>query len=136
MLLNALKISARTWNRTVRPTGMLFTIDRSVITALGPRSTLRGALPNVYCAGIANADGSKQLTRSRFVGLCWQLSAGTAPIRSGRWMTGVMPMFARSGLIVTLIGVPLWIVVTPPTCQPATTYFRIGCDEVLRNGTS
>ena len=45
-------------------------------------------------------------------------------------------MFARSVLIVTLTGEPLWIVVTPPICQPATTYFRIGCDEFFRNGTS
>ena len=35
-----------------------------------------------------------------------------------------------------LTGEPLWIVVMPETCQPATTYFRIGCDESLRNGTS
>src|SRR5262249_22017193 len=116
-------------------TGTFFTSDRSVIMALGPRSTLRGALPNVYCAGIANADGSKQLIKSGLAGLGWQFSSGTGPTRSGRWRPEI-PMFARSAAIVTLMGVPLWIVVTPPICHPATTYFRIGCGESLRNGTS
>src|SRR5215472_5323554 len=115
--------------------GTSFSIDRSVMTTFGPRSTLRGALPNVYCAGIANADEPKQLIRSRLVGLGWQLSSGTAPTRSGRWSPEI-PMFARSGAIVTLTGMPLCKVVTPPTCQPATTYFRTGFGDVLRNGTS
>ena len=34
------------------------------MTDLGPLRTLRGALPNVNCAGMANADGSKQSMRS------------------------------------------------------------------------
>src|SRR5262245_29895620 len=114
---------------------MSFSIDRSVIKTLGPLSTLRGALPNVYCAGIANADASKQLIKSRLVGLGWQLSDGPGPTRSGRW-SPEMPMFARSVAIVTLTGVPLCTVVTPPTCQPATTYLSTGFGDVLRIGTS
>jgi hypothetical protein len=33
-------------------------------------------------------------------------------------------------------GDPLEIVVIPPTCHPATPYFRSGRDELFRNGTS
>ena len=43
-----------------------------------------------------------------------------------------MPMFARSAAIVTLMVDPLWIVVTPAICHPATTYLRSGRDDVVK----
>src|SRR6266704_747601 len=75
-LLNALKMSMWSSSLAVFASGTVFASDRSVCTHFGPRSTLRGALPNVYCAGIANADASKQLIWFFVLASVVQLSDG------------------------------------------------------------
>src|SRR5215207_6536934 len=82
-VLNTLKISARSCSLVGPPSPTVFDSDRSVLASFGPRSRLREALPNVNCAGRANAAESKQLIGSRVVGLVSQFIEGTEPTRSG-----------------------------------------------------
>ena len=70
-----------------------------------------------------------QLTSPSPFGFSWQLNSTSAFTRFGRWFG--WPMLARSVETMTLSGMPLWIVVTPPTCQPPSTPFSRPLSESL-----
>ena len=61
-------------------------------------------------------------------------SAVGVPTTSGRWLAD--PVLARSGTIVTLMGTPLWRVVTPLSCQPESACFSSAFLDSLKNGMS
>src|SRR5688572_33117106 len=77
-MLNTLKTSARNCSCLPTPSPKFLASDKSVTTLLGPRRWLRGALPNVNCAGSAYAVASMQLTS-----LPAPQSADGVPTRSG-----------------------------------------------------
>ena len=117
-VLNALKISARIWNRVLAPTGMFFVIDRSVMIDFGPRSRLREALPKVNCSGSANAAASKQLTRSRLFASGYGFDSGIGLEQSCE--TNVL-----HNTIASTVA---------PRSSAMSAAFRSASAEIVRNG--
>ena len=119
MMLNS---STRNWNDWLRANWKSLLNIMSSCTNSGPRSALRGRLPNVPGCGVVNAAGLSQRTSSFRYG-------STPGTMSGRCVPRLLPpgMFVTvapftvalsARLMTTLMGTPLRALKMPPTRQP------------------
>ena len=115
--MNRLKHSARTSNRLLPPSVIVFLTDRSVLLKLGPMTAFRLKFPNRFTA-------TKALVSNH-----WSIwpTVCTGPIRSGRTVFG-MPLIVLV-LVTMFTGLPLCACTTAAICQPSTIGFP-------RNGSS
>jgi len=117
--------------------GILF-LAGAILGLLAAVGVLR--MPDVFTRMQASTKAATLGLGCLLAGLAIQLPEVSVVIRAGSIGAFVMLTTPVAAHVIAraafLTGVPLCTVVTPLICHPATTYFRIGCDEFFRNGTS